>query len=114
MLNEFPSISIEYPKIRIWGNAVPEDASICWYPFIKNMESIAMDWDELTIDFEFNYYNTGTIHYLSRIFKILEAMATRADVIVNWYFLSNDSDMQEIGIDFQETMKLNIRIFERK
>jgi len=114
MLNEYPTIGIAYPYIQITGNAVPEDASICWYPFITELEKIAMDWDKLTIDFKFNYYNTGTIHYLSRIFKILEAMATRADVLVNWYYLKNDTDMEEIGTDFQQTMKINIRIIERK
>jgi hypothetical protein len=113
-LDEYPEIVVKYPEISISGNSVPENAEECWYPFITRLEVIAMNWDQLTINFKFDYYNTRTKRYLTRIFYILEAMATRAEVIVNWYYLTDDTDMEEIGTDYQETMKINIRMFERK
>ena len=112
--DELPTIEIKQPEITITGRSIPEDADLAYYPFIKQLESIALNWTELVINFRFDYYNTASTRYITRIITILDEMRTRATVKINWFYLEKDEDMQDLGEDYKEIYsKLNIKLIKR-
>ena len=110
---EYPIISIIYPNIIISGSSISEDPEEFWYSKIKEFEQIAMTWDKAIVDFKLEYYNTGTLFYLTALLKIFQAMSTRADVKINWHYDERDEDMYEMGDEFKKSMKINIRLIKR-
>jgi hypothetical protein len=109
----FPDIIISYPSISIIGSSVSEDPKDFYYPFILQLEEIAKNWNTLTVNFKFDYYNTVSYMYLTRIMKILDDMAKHKEVLINWYYLEKDEKLMEIGEDLKETYKFNIKLIKR-
>jgi len=91
-------------KIIISGRAIPEDASLEWYPFIYELETFK--GREIHIEFKLDYYNTASTFYLRRIFTILEKMAMEnKKVTVDWFYMWRDEVMEEAGNDFKDMHK---------
>ena len=111
-MNETPEIIINKPYVCIKGNSCAEDCNEFWYPVIKDFEFFAKEWQVLTVDFKFNYYNTGSLYYLTRILTILKEMSTGAKVEINWYYHPRDTDMYEIGKEFKDTISKKINLIK--
>jgi hypothetical protein len=113
LVNEYPVISVEFPVIEISGNSIPEDADEFWEPFVYQFEGYCDNWPEIRVDFKFDFYNTRTLFWLMKLFSLLQKTSGRVPVQVNWFYLEADEDMQEIGENFKNTMKLNIKLKKR-
>lgn len=111
-----PKIGILKPAITITGRAIPDDATMQWYPFIRQLEKIADDWQEIRITFEFSYYNTSSSSYITRIMYILDSMRSEGKpVSITWKYFEKDEDMQISGEDYGEMFpKLNINLISYK
>ena len=59
------------------------------------------------------YFNTSSSKCILDVFKKLEKLKnTGADVHVNWYFETDDEDMEEAGEDYQAIVDLPFSIIE--
>lgn len=112
-IEEYPIISIIYPHIIISGSSISEDPEEFWYSKIKEFEQIAITWNRAIVDFKLDYYNTGTLFYLTAALKIFQEMSKNVDVKINWYYDVRDTDMMEMGDEFKKSMKINIRLIKR-
>ena len=112
-LDEYPIVSIVNPCITFTGNSIPQDASKFWYEQILLIEEKVKSWDQIEAIFKFDYYNSSTLHFLTRILKILEEEATKKKVKVYWYYLETDTDMLESGEDYKTSLKLDIKLLKR-
>lgn len=111
---EIPNIIINKPYILIEGRSIPDDARMFWYPFIRHLEEITETWKQLEIDFKFDYYNTASTYFVTRIMTLLDEMCKRAKVKANWYYLRIDEDMQTAGEEFNDMFrKLNLNLIQR-
>ena len=109
----FPDIIISYPSISIVGSSVSEDPKDFYYPFILQLEEIAKNWNEIIFNFKYDYYNTASYMYLTRIMKILAETSKIKEVKINWYYLANDENLLEIGEDLAEFYKVPIKLIKR-
>jgi len=98
----------------ISGRAIPADADIYYYPVIKYLQIlkkdlIAIKYNKLlTFDFKLIYYNSSSIRYLNTIFQELEIIAQNTKIVVNWYFVTDDEYLEEMGEYFKDMFNINI------
>lgn len=110
-----PKFDVNKPVIDITGRAIPEDSRLAWYPFIRELEGYVKSWKVLTINFKFDFFNTSSIYFITRIFNIMDSIKSNCQVEINWYYISNDEDMETTGLEYKEQFpKLNINLIERK
>lgn len=113
--NEMPKFDFGLDYINIEGRAIPEDARLAWYPFINELENFLKCKANLTINFKFDFFNTSSMYYLTRIFTILDESKSKVNITINWYYLEVDEDMLTAGEDYKEVYpKLNINLILRK
>jgi len=112
--DEFPTIEIKPGEITISGRSIPEDADFSYYPFIRQLEAIAEKKQDLIVNFKYDYYNTASTRYITRIISILNDLSIVAKVVINWYYLAKDEDMEDLGTDYKEMYEnLKIKLIKR-
>ena len=57
------------------------------------------------INFRLDGFNTSSIMYISMLFRTIDSMWNDKNIVVNWYYLDMDEDMQEYGENFKEMLK---------
>ena len=67
---------------------------------------------KITLEFKMNYYNTVCSRCFLEFLEMFEdyALNQGGQVTVNWYYKSNDYDMQESGEDYQDDLELDINL----
>lgn len=55
------------------------------------------------IEIKIEYFNTSSVSYLEKVFKILNTAKTK--VIVDWFYETDDEDILELGEDFANLNK---------
>ena len=61
-----------------------------------------------------DYFNTSSSHYITTILKTLEDYSIRMAVKVNWHYLPIDEDIFELGLNYKQTLDLDINLIPRK
>ncbi len=109
--NELPDIHIDECKmiITISGKSIPEEGYNAWFPFIRKLREHLKEWDKITINFQFSYYNTASTAAITTIMKMLSENQVRMNIVINWYYKvydskknKFDSDMMEAGEEYRE------------
>ncbi|NRA11468.1 MAG: DUF1987 domain-containing protein, partial [Crocinitomicaceae bacterium] len=69
--------------------------------------------DNTTVDVRLEYFNTSSSKCILDFFKRLEIVNQgSSEVHVNWYFETDDEDMQEAGEDYEAIVGLPFKIIE--
>ena len=91
----------------------PENAIEFYKPlfeFIDNFEKVKIKSKlvkELVIDFRFTYFNTATAKILYELLgKFKMIIKQGVDVVVNWYYPSDDDDLLEEGHIMSEALDM--------
>lgn len=94
----------ENGRMEISGRACPEDPLEFYQPVFDWLDDYAEEPLEKTVfDFKLAYYNTATSKVLMMMMQRLEELANDGNnVLVRWYYLEDDEDMQESGEDYAE------------
>lgn len=96
------------------GRSIPEN-SIEFYKPLNDWLDLYGEkpCQETTIDMKLEYFNTSSSKCILDLLKRLEKInQTGSKVSVNWYFESDDEDMEEAGEDYQAMVKLPFKMIE--
>jgi len=96
------------------GRSIPEN-SIEFYKPLNDWLDLYGEkpLDETTIDMKLEYFNTSSSKCILDLLKRLEKInKVGSKVSVNWYFESEDEDMEEAGEDYQAIIKLPFKMIE--
>ena len=64
------------------------------------------------VEFKLSYINTSSLQYIYDLLTILDGVDKKVTTVnVDWYYLEEDIDMQEMGEDFRDAVELNFFFF---
>lgn len=95
-------------RFEFTGRAMPEDVVAFFQPILNWLDEYAEDANEKTVfDFRMTYFNTASSKIIMDILLKLEEMQDDGnEVEVNWYYPSDDEDMQEAGEEYEEIAEI--------
>ncbi len=94
----------ESNKFEISGKSLPEDVTDFYQPVLDWLKSYQSD-PNLKTEFNFKliYFNTASSKLILDILMIFEDMAEEGHhVLIKWFSLPSDEDMQEAGKEYEE------------
>ncbi len=93
----------------IEGRSFPQNSSEFYDPILSELQNV-LNADKLSpfkIECILEYFNTSSQKYLSSIFKMVNALKVEGtDVSVVWMYYADDSDMKEIGEEFEKFLSI--------
>jgi len=92
----------ENETIIFSGNSYNNDCLDIWTNFVKKFEETIKNWDTITLNFRFTFYNTISTKFISFTLNICNQNATKKEIVINWYYPEIDTDMFEGGEDYKE------------
>lgn len=99
-----PSIDMDESagSISIKGISIPEDPHEFYFPLIKAIEDYRTSPAEKTaLNLQLEYFNTSSTLIIRNLIKDLRMIKEQTDLVVNWFFESDDEDMKEAGEEFK-------------
>lgn len=112
-----PNINFNFStgELFISGESYPENASEFFEKVISWIKNYIAFSNPITLNFQFNYFNTSTSKAIMDIFEILdEYHRNNGKVMVNWYYESDDEDIYESGMEFIDNLSLPYKMIEIK
>lgn len=99
-------------ELFIGESSIPEDVLTFYKELFAWMDAYcAAPRGSTTLDLKLKFFNTSTSKCLFTIFQKLEAVKAKGfDVVINWYYRLDDTDMYESGLDFQQLLKVPFKI----
>ncbi|TXI86217.1 MAG: DUF1987 domain-containing protein [Crocinitomicaceae bacterium] len=110
-----PTISFDTNgKLELKGRSIPENS----VEFYKQLN----DWIDAysnvpatstIVDVKLEYFNTSSSKCILDLFKKLELLhRTGRETVINWYYESDDEDMQEAGLDYKAILTIPFELVE--
>ena len=99
-----PAISMDENdgEISIKGISIPEDPHEFYSPLIKAISDYQTSPAEKTaLNLHLEYFNTSSTLIIRNLIKDLQSIKAETDLVVNWFFESDDEDMKEAGEEFK-------------
>lgn len=91
-------------ELEIGGISIPENTVDFYHPLIYWITQYSSEPLELTkFVVKFEYFNTSSSVVILNIFRMLSEIKSK--VQIDWYYESDDSEMQELGQDYQAMLK---------
>ena len=99
---------------QISGISVPENSSEFYTILIQWLKGyIQKPADTTKIIFKLTYVNTSSLQFIYDILMLLDEIHDNTSKVkVEWYYLTEDSDMKEMGEDYQEALSVDFSFFE--
>jgi len=96
------------------GRSIPENSIEFFQPLNDWLDQYAGTPNEkTTVEVRLEYFNTSSSKCILDFFKKLEKVnGDTTSVHVNWYFETDDEDMEEAGEDYQAILSLPFSIIE--
>ena len=100
--------------LELRGRAIPENSIEFFKPLNDWLDQYATSpKDKTTVDVKLEYFNTSASKCILDFFKKLEKVyGGVTEVHVNWYFETDDEDMEEAGEDYDAILGLPFSIIE--
>lgn len=99
-------------EFEIWGRSLPENVLDIYTPIFEWLDAYSEKTAaETTVDVKLEYFNTSSSKLLYEIFKRFEKINKDGNKInVNWYFESDDLDLEEEGKMFADLVDVPIKM----
>ena len=98
---------------QISARSLPENAIGFYEPVLNWLNDYSANPLEITVfDFSLEYFNTASAKQIAKILLILENIAKKQKVAINWYYKKEDSDMLSSGTRFSKLIELNFSFVE--
>ena len=111
-----PSIDFnsETGTLALKGRSIPENSIEFYKPLNDWLDMYAVAPKEnTTVDVRLEYFNTSSSKCILDLFKRLEKVNQGSSAVhVNWYFETDDEDMEEAGEDYEAIVGLPFKIIE--
>lgn len=94
--------------ISLEGVSYPQDAAEFFEPISEWLDNyIAKVAAVVVLDVKVSYLNSSSTKFLFELIDKMENYFTAGgEARVNWYFVEDDEDIEEAGLEFKEDMKL--------
>lgn len=94
--------------LEISGISMPENARMFFLQLMEWIENyVKTGPTSTTMNVKISYLNSGSHSYISDLFKKLEPLHQNGkQVTVNWYFETDDREIEEIGKACRETTSI--------
>lgn len=111
-----PSIDFNFETgtLALKGRSIPENSIEFYKPLNDWLDMYAgAPKENTTVDVRLEYFNTSSSKCILDFFKRLEKVNQGSSVVhVNWYFETDDEDMEEAGEDYEAIVGLPFKIIE--
>lgn len=111
-----PSIEFDAASgvLSLRGRSIPENSIEFYKPLNEWLDSYSgSPTSKTTVDVRLEYFNTSSSKCILDFFKKLERVnGSNTEVHVNWYFETDDEDMEEAGEDYKAIVGLPFTIIE--
>ena len=99
-------------KIEFVGISIPEDSYAFFTPILHWIdEYIDNTFEQTLVVFNIDYCNTSSSMFISEILRRLRRIFKEQKTIrVEWYYMVDDDDMQELGENFKRISQMNFEI----
>ncbi|MBO4370155.1 MAG: DUF1987 domain-containing protein, partial [Paludibacteraceae bacterium] len=94
-------------KFSITGTSIPENARKFYDQIIAWIDEYVKEPNaDTSISFKLKYFNTASTKYLFDIMVQLKPLvASKHNLVYNWFFLEDDEDMYEAGQGFSKMLR---------
>jgi hypothetical protein len=101
-------------KLELKGRSIPENSVEFYKPLNDWIDNYSKRPAAITnVDVKLEYFNTSSSKCILDFFKKLEALNGKGtDVKINWYFETDDEDMEEAGEDYQAIISLPFKMIQ--
>jgi len=100
-------------KFSICGDSFPIDAKSFYKPILEWLEEYLKSPRIYTqFDFKFRYLSTSSQKQLIKLFSILEKIADKNAIVINWYYEKNNDDALNFGVEFSKLFNLDLNLVE--
>jgi hypothetical protein len=98
--------------LKISGRIFPENPKEFFGPIINWFNEYAKNpADATSLVLNLNYFNSSSNEYIFRCCKIMEALGNQGkSASIVWEYESDDEDMQQMGQDVSELLKINFEL----
>lgn len=103
-------------KFVFIGNSYPENSTKFYTPILSWMKEYidAAPKQDLTVDFNFDYFNTSSAKYILEILRLIQEHNNKGNqCLIRWFYFEDDTDMLEAGEDYQATISIPFEIIQR-
>ncbi|MCQ2251847.1 MAG: DUF1987 domain-containing protein [Bacteroidales bacterium] len=103
----------EEGKFKISKISVPENALDFYRPVLTWIKDYAENPNvETVFDFDLEYVNTASSKQVIQIILLLQKVAEKGNVKVNWYYESIDEDMKALGARYKKLVSVPFELIE--
>ncbi|MBF0434599.1 MAG: DUF1987 domain-containing protein [Magnetococcales bacterium] len=95
-------------QFALRGESYPEDVPAFFGAPLSALEAHlgAMTTGEVTFLFQLTYFNSTSAKVVMKIFELLDETAAKGvGVTINWRYLADDDNMEELGQEFGEDLQ---------
>jgi len=107
-----PEINFKEGLIEISGRSIPENSIEFYKPMIEWLKEYVNEPIKTEVNIKLEYFNTSSSKCLLDVFKKLEDINKKTEVIINWCYEEDDEDMLEAGEDYESIIKIPFNMVE--
>jgi hypothetical protein len=111
-----PTINFDMQKglLEIKGRSIPENSIEFYKPLVDWLEKYSSNPKPQTnVNIQLEYFNTSSSKCILDVFKKLEAIHKNgSEIVINWYYETDDEDMLEAGEDYQAIINVPFKMIE--
>lgn len=111
-----PSVSFDGQVgiLEMRGRSIPENSIEFFQPLMDWIDAYgSKPTSETRVDMKLEYFNTSSSKCILDLFKRLEKISHGdSEVLINWFYETDDEDMQEAGEDYAAIVDLKFEIQE--
>ena len=97
-------------KLLVEGISIPENTVEFYHSLIYWINEYAIHPQAKTVlELKLEYFNTSTSVVLLNMFKIVSEIENTL-VVINWYYESDDIEMEEVGMDYQNMVEVEFNL----
>ena len=104
-----PRIFFDYDNhhFEISGEAYPENSDEFFRPVMDALQEYIASGasDKISFLFKLIYFNSSSARVLMKLFELLDEMAEKRNVEIEWHYHEEDDTMEEFGEEFAEDME---------
>ena len=108
-----PKIELKNGILNFTGCSIHEDPWTFFTPVMEWIEEyIQNPQKETIVNIKFEYIDSASVKTFFEALKLLEKLAKRKMVVVNWYFDFNDPEILELGEILQSKINIEFKFIE--
>jgi hypothetical protein len=105
-----PQIIFEAERayLSLTGISCPDNPLLFYTPLFDELKAYLAEKQEITLEMQLDYFNTGSSKCLLTIFTILsEHIADKSNIHITWITDEGDNELMEAGKIFEEMSNLS-------